>query len=295
MKTVCLRVSLVAVLAMILTVSGTANAQTFYRLGDVNSDGWCTFADVVTLVEYFKGSMCPNFNMDAADVNGNGSVNAIDLVDLQRFLMGTGVPPVGINSCPIVTCDPNETAYIELRPISDFNPLTATFQVSIASSATISELHFSIPYDPAVIASFSATGVASPNVVYFSPTPRPFVPPDDIIAVTYYCYNNGPGATFPTLTYIFNLVLTAAPGATNVDLKVIEDDPIYGPPRFSFGTSGFLGCGTIFPFSPLQLLGDVNGSGSVNGIDVSYFVGYLKGGPKPIGRYFWNFPVDWGY
>jgi hypothetical protein len=283
-------------LSVILLLCGNAFGQTYYNLGDCNSDGWCNWADVYTLTEFFRGTPCPNYCPSAFDANGVGGVNGVDVVYLMNFLNLGGPPPVHACPCPVMTCDKNESAYIELKQISDANPLTATFRASIMSSATLAVANFSLIYDPAIISGFAPAAAPPPLYPVRISASRLFVAPANVIAVTFDCYNGGTGATFPVVTPVFDLVLSRVPAAPNTDIKVIENDPIYGPPRFFFGSAlASLGCGSIFPFSPLQMVGDVNGNGTVNGIDVVYFVNYLKGGPKPIGKYFWNLPVDWNY
>jgi len=285
-----------AFLTVILLHSGPTFSQTFYNLGDANSDGWCNFADVYAITGYFQGDFCGNFCITGADANGNGIVNAIDVTYLVAFLRGGGAAPIGSCPCPVMTCDPNETAYIELAQYPDANPVTATFRVTISSSALLSNLNFSIIYDPAQITGFSANNVLAPNNVIISAIPRLYVTPYEIVAITFDCFTSGVGGSFPTPTAVFDLEITSVPQLPDIALKIVENDPIYGPPRFFFGETGMsFGCGSIFPFTPWQWLGDVNGSGSVNGIDITFLLNYLKGGAKPIGKYFWNLPCDWDY
>jgi hypothetical protein len=279
-------------LALILLPCSQSFCQTYYLHGDVNNDGWCNFADVISILEY--PSQCANFNASAADADGNGSINGADAAFMAAFLRG--VPNVlnGVSAFPIVTCDPNEFGYIELKQKRDLVSTTATFTVSIQSSTNISIVNFSFPYDPNIIASFSAQNVTSPCVIEFSSLNRPFVSPLNIMAVTINCWNNGLGCSFPALTPVFDLVLTAA-NPLETDLKIIDNDPIYGPPRFFFGPHGQLGCNSIFPFSPWQLVGDLNGDGVVNGLDISFGINTLHGGPGISGKWFWNIPVSWTY
>jgi hypothetical protein len=283
---------------LLVIPSGNSFAQGYYSLGDANGDGWCNWGDVNAMVGYFRGGSCGSWCEEGADANGSGQVTGQDVNYLVSFLNANGPAPIGACPCPVLTYDPNETAFCELTSVEDDDPATATFGVRILVDRLISTFHFSLSFDAAIVADFQAANVY-PNggFVYFSPV-RPFGLTGDIIAVTFDCYGSDyQGLDFPEITQVFNLVLTAVPGAENTVAKVVENDPQYGPPAFYYGTTDeTFSCASIFPSSPLQMAGDVNGNGQVNGIDVTYFVSYLKFGEnKLVGRYFWNLPVDWNY
>ncbi|OGC91673.1 MAG: hypothetical protein A2W25_13325 [candidate division Zixibacteria bacterium RBG_16_53_22] len=281
------------VLCVLLFLPGISAAQAFYNSGDANADGWCNWADVWAMRDFFRGWACPDFCPAGADANGNGFFQGSDVTYLVDFLQGGGPAPVGLCACPLASCDPAATAQIELRPIQDGDPSTATFTVTIMTAVAVSGFNFSMAYDPAVIAGIDAIDEIAP--VYFSAT-RPFLPGEAITAITFDSWANGPGTAYPIMTDVFDLVLTAAAGAPNVILNLGLDDPIFGPPRFYEGDGvNYSACQPIFPTCTYQPVGDVNGNGAANGIDVTFFVTYLKGGNPLVGRYFWNLPVVWNY
>lgn len=290
-----------SMLALILLPRSQTFCQLYHLNGDANSDGWCNFADAVAIQDYLRGvTPCPNFSFSGADADGNAIVNGIDVTRLISYVKGFAALPVGASTCPIITCDVDQTAQInriELREIPDGNPLTASYKVSIITSAAISVANFSFQYERGYIAQFAPANIQNANYsVHFNTINRTFSGSQDIMAVTFYCYTGGSGFSFPTLTWVFDLVLTKLGGPPVVNIKVVENDPIYGPPRFFFGTPGNnMSCGLIFPSSPLQLVGDVNCNDVVNGIDLTSLLNYFKGGSNPIGKWFWNLPVNWGF
>ena len=50
--------------------------------GDVNGDGKIDEKDIKLIAEYIMGKSPANFNKDEADVNEDGIVNAIDIVEV---------------------------------------------------------------------------------------------------------------------------------------------------------------------------------------------------------------------
>ena len=56
--------------------------------GDANGDGTVNAADIVEVVNYIMGSPSAGFNEKAADVNGDGVVNAADIVSIVNIIMG---------------------------------------------------------------------------------------------------------------------------------------------------------------------------------------------------------------
>ena len=71
---------------------GSAHAAYYYDgsdevlLGDVNSDGIINVIDIVNLVNYILGSG-NTINVDAADFNEDGVINVIDIVNLVNFIL----------------------------------------------------------------------------------------------------------------------------------------------------------------------------------------------------------------
>lgn len=286
------------ILVIIIVLSNSAqdaNGQQYYNAGDVNYDGWCNMADVNILAGYLVGNCSGSgFCWDGADCNGSGTVNGLDATCLVSFLGGGGFSPVGV--CPAVTktCDPLEQAEIWLVPVANLNPNRATFSVYVEASADIGALNFSYKYDPLEIASFSTSNHS--NVISVIGSDRVFTGGENIRSFIVLCANSGNGVNYPMNTggtRIFDIIVDRQPGVPNSLLRIVED-PIHGPPYFYFGSGGnCAGEEIICPFVPVCVPGDVNGSGSYNGLDITYGVAYLKGGPGPIAKYFYNVPISW--
>ena len=56
--------------------------------GDANGDGVVNAADIVEVVNYIMGNPSDKFNVAAADVNGDNVVNAADIVSIVNIIMG---------------------------------------------------------------------------------------------------------------------------------------------------------------------------------------------------------------
>ena len=94
--------------------SGTANEYTFYALavdnvgntqqtppaaitatsgnggnGDANGDGTVNAADIVEVVNYIMGKASAKFDASKADINGDGTINAADIVMIVNMIMAS--------------------------------------------------------------------------------------------------------------------------------------------------------------------------------------------------------------
>ena len=56
--------------------------------GDANGDGVVDATDIVELVKYMMGSPSETFNESTADINGDGVINAADIVGIVNVIMG---------------------------------------------------------------------------------------------------------------------------------------------------------------------------------------------------------------
>lgn len=56
--------------------------------GDANGDGTVNAADIVEVVNYIMNKPSDKFKEDAADANGDGVVNAADIVAIVNIIMG---------------------------------------------------------------------------------------------------------------------------------------------------------------------------------------------------------------
>ena len=63
------------------------NADTAYTPGDVNGDGIVNAADIVEVVNYIMGNPSDKFNKRGADVNEDGNVNAADIVRITTMIL----------------------------------------------------------------------------------------------------------------------------------------------------------------------------------------------------------------
>ena len=57
--------------------------------GDANGDGTVNAADIVEIVNYIMGAASAAFNEANADANGDGTVNAADIVAVVNMIMAT--------------------------------------------------------------------------------------------------------------------------------------------------------------------------------------------------------------
>ena len=69
--------------------NSTATVKVTALKGDANGDGAVNAADIVELVNYIMGSPSDIFDNKAADVNGDGVVNAADIVEIVKIIMAT--------------------------------------------------------------------------------------------------------------------------------------------------------------------------------------------------------------
>jgi len=58
-----------------------------FLLGDVNSDGQVSIADVTAMIDYLLGGNADNINLDAADVNASQDVSIADVTMLIDMLL----------------------------------------------------------------------------------------------------------------------------------------------------------------------------------------------------------------
>jgi hypothetical protein len=62
---------------------------TIVRGGDANGDGTVNAADIVEVVNLIMGKHSEGFDEKAADINGDGVVNAADIVAMVNIIMNT--------------------------------------------------------------------------------------------------------------------------------------------------------------------------------------------------------------
>jgi hypothetical protein len=70
--------------------NSTATVKVAALKGDANGDGAVNAADIVEVVNYIMGSPSAIFDNKAADVNGDGVVNAADIVEIVNIIMAAG-------------------------------------------------------------------------------------------------------------------------------------------------------------------------------------------------------------
>ena len=59
-----------------------------FTLGDANGDGTVNAADIVEVVNYIMNNPTSKFVIDGADANHDGTVNAADIVAIVNIIMG---------------------------------------------------------------------------------------------------------------------------------------------------------------------------------------------------------------
>ena len=69
-----------------VTMSETTDQLTVKKLGDANSDGNVTEADVNAIADYIMGQIPTDFDEEAADVNGDNKINAADIVKIVNMM-----------------------------------------------------------------------------------------------------------------------------------------------------------------------------------------------------------------
>ena len=195
----------------------------------------------------------------------------------------------------MAACDPGQSAFVDLLPILDLNPNTATFRVHLMTTTSISFVSLSFQFDPAVVSSFSAASIdPGADAVLFSGI-RPSTPPNSIINVTADFHSSG--GIFPQRTAIFDLVLTAVPSAPSSTMSLVPLDPIFGPPQcYIWDLVNGVGENSICLLGWTNIAGDANGTGITNGVDTQYLVNYFKGiGPEPVHHFSGWLPVLWDF
>ena len=70
--------------------NSSATVKVTVLKGDANGDGAVNAADIVEVVNYIMGSPSAIFDNKAADVNGDGAVNAADIVEIVNIIMAAG-------------------------------------------------------------------------------------------------------------------------------------------------------------------------------------------------------------
>lgn len=82
------------------TIEGDVTSVTFFRgkpedynpgtmAGDANGDGNVNAADIVEVVNFIMGNPSAAFNASTADLNGDGTVNAADIVYIVNSIMSS--------------------------------------------------------------------------------------------------------------------------------------------------------------------------------------------------------------
>ncbi len=79
------------------TVGNARLAATASLVGDVNGDGKVNAIDVVDIVKYVKGSPRSAFVASKADINEDGVVDLNDAEFLSKVLTGVETPPAAID------------------------------------------------------------------------------------------------------------------------------------------------------------------------------------------------------
>lgn len=219
------------------------------RFGDCNGDGWCSFGDLVALIECWRETG-PMVCMPAGDMDNDEQITLFDIVILLRWLAEhpDAVPP------------PNECDW-EVPEIQTGGNITLDYCVGgpgetiyvgvYVQTSSMSSFHFSLAYDnedieeifasdmnPAFTASYwTRRGVLRENL-----------PPENndtlnTITFSLACVNDegqifGP-LEFPEMTWAFDIGVVISPSSSGGFHPLpLEADPVYGPPM-NFSDDGW--------------------------------------------------------
>lgn len=82
--------------------------------GDVNNDGYVTYIDALFIGQYAAGLKPSPFNATRADVDGNGKIDSVDNLAVQKYSAGTG--SLLICGAAATTTSTSTTISGQLRP-----------------------------------------------------------------------------------------------------------------------------------------------------------------------------------
>jgi hypothetical protein len=68
------------------------NCSKAILMGDVNSDGILSVADVTLTVSHILGRNTPDFSAEAADVNNDGTISVADVTAIVNIILHKSVP-----------------------------------------------------------------------------------------------------------------------------------------------------------------------------------------------------------
>ncbi|MBP5315894.1 MAG: chitobiase/beta-hexosaminidase C-terminal domain-containing protein, partial [Muribaculaceae bacterium] len=161
--------------------------------GDVNDDGKVNVMDIVEMVSYIMGSPSASFVFAAADLDGNGTVNVMDLVNLVEMIM-TSANQTAVKSSAkeLMTVDCVELVNSGKNSVGVAFPGTekfvaAQFTVELKDGNTLND----VTTDGNHRASFTEIGEGKYMVLVYSPDNRTFEG-DEAIRLS---VNNGKNVT----------------------------------------------------------------------------------------------------
>lgn len=93
--------------------SGYFKDGVVYALGDVNHDRSIGISDVMLTVDYVLGNASPLFNVDQADVSGDGEITVADVTSIVSIALGSRP-----NLAPALNRPDNQQNPIDLGPVS---------------------------------------------------------------------------------------------------------------------------------------------------------------------------------
>ncbi len=216
-----------------------------FRFGDVNSDGWCNFGDVIAVIQHYMGNRVEGDEVcwPASDVNGNGiSGEVSDVVYLIGWMCNPDAPEL-ITECddPVIPAPPGGQIWV-----SDcLGAPGATVPVEVHLEGTdLIALNFSLAYNNQNIESVSLSSwdPAFNDWNLSCPTKyRENMPPgnnDTLTTVTFLFVGDASTldnrVSFPSLATAFTLEVVISPNANNIGRfpLIPEADEFHGPQRF---------------------------------------------------------------
>jgi hypothetical protein len=291
-----------------------------YILGDINADGDATpWSDVWLFVRYFKGLVpalpsfcgpCPH------DVNGNGSLNGIDVGHLVNYWKGTGnlipgatcpaqqpdpvIPPSGID---VGFPDTIIIGNLDLTPTIAAPGDTVDIPIWVKNDENVAGLNMAFAADSSVISEWLGGTLQPPLSLWGDCT---FSAPDsDRILAGYITESirgysdNGPDRP-DLITYGDYLQVASLRFVVGASAALTQDTTQLLPGNIgriggtAFGDSigvnewepetegGVLIVIVAPPSGCAYVPGDISGNGEANGIDVVFGVSYFRGNISSI-------------
>jgi hypothetical protein len=298
-------------------VGGLVVIEEGYVLGDLNSDGDATaITDVIYGFNYFKYPPLP-INECAADVNGNGQFNGIDMTYLVGYWRGINDSLLYGPGCPTPLPDPQlppsgedfqmpDTIIIgnlDLTPMVAEPGDTVEMPVWVKNDEHVPALNIALAADDGFISQWLGGTLQFPlsdwdDCGFTEPNPDQNLPGYTTQSVQGYSDTYGePNPNLNTDGEYLQVATVKFIVSENIALTEDTIQIVPGTNERAGGTAfsdtlgenewppvmggGFLLVIIIGPCD--YVIGDINGNGVGNQVDITYAISYFRdGGPTPI-------------